>query len=198
MNEAEGVAGPGGGGSGGGVRASLAGLACVGLCVVAGAAFLGDQSLWGDELTQLGGLGLGPVEQVRWLTAGARRGGGLRRRQRRPDAGAETGPARPGRGPSAAASGRSGGSDCSSAMATALGFDAARRAWGLVAGTAGGLLMALSPNVITMGVEIRAYPLLILTAAVAFYGLVRRLSMPAGSDGRRWLAVIAAAGVAAS
>ena len=200
MNEAEGVAGPGGGGSGGGVRASLAGLACVGLCVVAGAAFLGHQSLWNDELTQLGGLELGPVEQVRWLTG------------RSPHEGPAFGAVSVDRMPplsywaGSAWSRAFGGGErslrwfglCCVAMATALVFDAARRAWGLVAGTAAGLLMALSPNVITMGVEIRAYPLLILTAAVAFYGLVRRLSMPAGSDGRRWLALIAAAGVAAS
>ena len=200
MSESEGVAGPGGGGSGGGVRAALAGAVCVGLCVAAGAAFLGHQSLWNDELTQLGGLELGPVEQVRWLTGRSEHEGpafGAVSVDRMPPLSYWAG---------SAWSRVVGGGErslrwfglCCVAMATALVFDGARRAWGPVAGTAAGLLMALSPNVITTGVEIRAYPLLILTAAGAFYGLVRRLAMPAGSEDRRWLALIAAAGLAAS
>lgn len=159
-------------------RAAAVGLACVAAGVGAAAGFLPHQSLWVDEATQLSGLSLGPGEVVRWLAGRAD-----------PDLGVP-----PDRMPPLSywvgwawahlfglteGSLRWFGVVCTAA-ATLLVFRTAYRTWGLPAGAAAGLLFALSPNVATEAVEIRAYPLFLLTSAGVFGALVRLLSDPAG------------------
>ena len=154
----------------------LAGLFCSALSVLATALFLPRQSLWIDEIDQLGGLTLSPLEVVRWLAGWSNhdfmvptdcmpplsywvgwlwsRVFGLGEIQLRWL-----------------------GATCV-ALSTLIVFWTAREAWGLASGFAAGLLFALSPNVITMGVEIRAYPLYLLTSAATLWCFTRLLRDP--------------------
>ena len=68
------------------------------------------------------------------------------------------------------------------AVAAAIVYEAARRAFGTASAWVAGLLFALSPSVIILSVEIRAYPLFTLWSALAFYGLV---CLHAGPPDRR-------------
>ncbi|HMB02906.1 MAG TPA: glycosyltransferase family 39 protein, partial [Isosphaeraceae bacterium] len=82
-------------------------------------------------------------------------------------------------------------------LATFLIFQTARKAWGLAAGVAAGLLFALSPNVIVVAVAIRAYPLFLLASAATFLCLTRLLADPV-EDRPGWLIGMAVCGIVAS
>jgi len=149
--------------------------------------YLPQESLWVDETTQLSGLTLGPVGVVRWLSGGA-----------------NPFPVPADRMPplsywaGMAWAQVFGLSETSlrglgvvyAATAVLIVVAAARRAFGLKAALAAGLLFGLSPNVIVQSVNIRAYPLFMLLAACAFYCLVRLLG-DSGSKAR-WSAGLAA------
>jgi 4-amino-4-deoxy-L-arabinose transferase-like glycosyltransferase len=178
--------------------AAAAGAICVAVGVVAAALFLPHQSLWNDEATQLCGLTLAPVEVTRWLAGWSPHDFGVPD-DRMPPLSYWAGWvwARV-FGLSEVALRWFG--VVNAAAATAVVFAAGRRAWGLGAGVAAALLLATSPNVATIAVEVRAYPLFLLASAVAFYGLLRYLEEPAeGAGGGRsgWLALMSACGVAA-
>ena len=72
------------------------------------------------------------------------------------------------------------------AGAVAITFCAARRAFGNRAAILAAMLLGLAPNVVTTGVEIRAYPLFLLEASLGFYCLVRYCS-DSPDQSRRWL-----------
>lgn len=162
----------------------VSGVLCCVLGVVSAAFFLPSQSLWLDEIGQLGGLSLGPIEVVRWLAGGAT-----------PDLlvpvdrmpplsywcgwlwSAAFGLNEP--------SLRWFGVACTG-VATLVMSHAAYRTWGLAAGLAAGMLFALSPNVIGMAVEIRAYPLFLLTSSAVFWALTGLLGEPTDARARRW------------
>jgi hypothetical protein len=158
----------------------------LGLAVVVGvflgcaASFLPQQCLWTDETTQMTGIGLGPAGVVRWLAGGAPYDTG-QVRDRMPPLSYWLGWAWSRIFGLNEASLRWFGVACV-AMAAALVYEAARRAFGTASAWAAGLFFALSPAVIVLSVEIRAYPLFILWSAFAFYGLVRLQVMP----GERW------------
>ena len=138
---------------------------------VAAALFLPSQVLWVDETTQLSGLTLSPPEVASWLAG------------ERPD----RFPVPPDRSPPlsywmgwawAALFGLSEdslrffGACCLAAAAGLIGA-AARAAFGARAGWFAGLWFALSCNAIVWGVEIRSYPLFLLTSAAAAWALCR-------------------------
>ena len=78
------------------------------------------------------------------------------------------------------------------AGATALVYAAGRLAFGARAGLFAALFFALSPNVCGMAVEIRAYPLFLLTSAGALYLWLRILRSPeVPSDRGTWIALAA-------
>jgi hypothetical protein len=139
--------------------------------VIVGGAFLRHQGLWGDEVTQLSGLTLGPVELLRWLSGleGKRFGA--------PDDripplsyflgmlwgevfGKEPGALR-------------WLGVCCVAVGSVVVCRTAYFAFGLRSAVVAGLLFSLSPNVVYQSVEIRAYPLFIMLSAFATYFLIR-------------------------
>jgi len=140
------------------------------LLALAGA-FLPQQALWVDETTQLSGLTLGPVDVVRWLCGD---------RSIRFDVPSDRMP------PVSYWAGMLwarvfnlhedtlrwlGVVAVSSAVV--FGVLAGRQLGGTVGSLVAGLIFALSPNVITQAVEIRAYPLLILLSSVAIWAFLR-------------------------
>jgi hypothetical protein len=161
----------------------IAGLACAGVSALACALFLPSQSLWLDEIAQLAGLSLGPLEVVGWL-AGWTSHDFLVPTDRMPPLSYWLGwlwawvfglrelPLR-------------WLGVCCTALAAFIVFRTARDAWGMRSGVAAGLLFALSPNVITMAVEIRAYPMFLLASAATLWCLVRVLDPGGRRDG--WL-----------
>ncbi len=147
---------------------------CAAALVAGSAAFLPQQSIWVDEATQLSGLQLGPLDVVRWLAGADRRDFG-QFRDRMPPLSYWLGWCW------AQAFGRQATAlrwlgVLYTAGAAALIYAAARRAFGPSAGWVGGLSFALSPAVVVMAVEIRAYPLLLLCSAGAYYFLLRTLN----------------------
>ncbi len=72
-----------------------------------------------------------------------------------------------------------------------------RRLAGLLGGLAAGLMFALSPNVLTLGVEIRSYPLFMLFAAASIACLVGALSS-VDKQRVRWVWCLAACLIAAN
>ena len=157
-------------------REILIGLFCSALCVISTSLFLPHQALWLDEIDQLGGLTLGPRDVVSWLAGWTQH-----------DFLVDTDTSPPlsywvgwlwsrvfGLGEIQL---RWLGATCV-ALSTLIVFWTAREAWGLASGFAAGLLFALSPNVITMGVEIRAYPLYLLTSAATLWCFTRLLRDP--------------------
>jgi hypothetical protein len=134
--------------------------------------FAKHQEIWGDEATQLSGLSLGPLEVVAWLAGKhPERFGGIPP-DRMPPLGYWIG---------WVWSKPFGVSELSLramgivavAVAIFLIVQSARRIWGGWAGWVAGLTFALSPNVIVAGVEIRAYPFLLLWSACVFWFLLR-------------------------
>lgn len=167
---------------------------CTAAALATTTAFLPHQSLWTDEATQLSGLTLDPVAVVRWLTGQSRHDFGVSDDRMPPLSywlgwvwAQVFGLTEP--------SLRWFGAACVAA-ATAVVYLTAQRAWGTASAVVAGLLVALSPNVVVQAVEIRAYPLLILTSAGVYYCLVRLLESE--SNRGKWIAALAACGIAAS
>lgn len=148
----------------------------VGVVVLAAGSFLPKQVLWLDESTQMSGLTLGPISSARWL-AGAESHDFGQFRDRMPPLGYWVGwcwsrlfglEERPMRWLGVVAV----------AAAAGLVYEASRRAFGTAPAWLAGLGFALSPSVIVLAVEIRAYPLFLLESAASFFFLIRLL----GSD----------------
>lgn len=160
----------------------------LGLVVVASTFLLGAtsflpwQCLWGDETTQLCGLGLGPSSVCRWLTGAERHDFG-QFPDRMPPASYWAGWAWGRVFGAGEAPMRWFGVACV-ALASMLIHEGARKGFGAPAGWAAGLLFATSPGIVVMAVEIRAYPLFLLLSAAAFYQLVR-LAQFESDDGRQ-------------
>lgn len=172
----------------------LAALASALLLAVASAPFLRAQSIWSDEVTQLAGLALPPIEAARWL--------------------AGEDPARfgvvPDRMPPlsywfgwawAKAFGDSFQSFrwmgvLASAGAAACVAIAAGRLAGWRGALVAGLLFAISPNVVTIAPEVRAYPFLLLFASAAFLCLIGYAQSRREAEAR-WLAGCLACSLAA-
>jgi uncharacterized membrane protein len=148
------------------------------------AVFLPHQSLWVDETTQMSGLRLGPIQVVRWLTGADEHDFGVPN-DRMPPLSYWAGWA---------------WSQVFGLNETAMrwmGVIMATLAAGIMAaggyrlsGRYGawtaGLLFALSPNIISAAVEIRAYPLLLLLSVAAMYMLIAFAQ--SDTDARRnWL-----------
>lgn len=164
----------------------ILGLALTMACTVGNAAmFLPRQSLWGDEAAQMYGVSLGPRRVIDWLfdpmsvnsTYGDRNPplsywlqwgwsclfGSTER------------------------SLRWCGVACSG-LAAGLVFGASYRAHGLLPAFAVGLLFAFSPNICYRAVDIRTYPLFLLTSAGAFYALVGVL-VSSGRSKAAWVSL---------
>lgn len=156
------------------------------LALAVGYGFARHQEIWMDETTQLSGISLGPVEVVRWLAGNNRnRFAGI-----------------PGdRMPPISYwlqwlwSRLFGFSELSLRLlgAVAMGIAvaviarAAARAWGNRAGWFAGLTLALSPNAILIGAEIRAYPFLMLFSACAFSFALALLRGEGRGSTRTWI-----------
>ena len=154
------------------------------------AAFLPHQALWIDEATQRSGLTLGPAAVARWL-AGEQRPEFGQYPDRMPPLSYWLGWAwsrvvGPGEG-----SLRWFGVVCA-ALAVALVYEGARRVAGVGAAWVAGLICGLSPAVIVLAVEVRAYPLFLLWSAAAFRFAIGVLAPAEGSEatpvghGRPW------------
>jgi 4-amino-4-deoxy-L-arabinose transferase-like glycosyltransferase len=168
------------------LTAVLLGMLCAAAGVVASLAYLPHAALWIDEATQLAGLTLDPSEVVRWLSGWSHPEFG-QSDDRMPPLSYWLGWAWAQFFGLGEVQERLLGIVLV-ALATLLIFGSARRSWGALAGAASGLLFALSPNVVVNSVEIRAYPLLLLTSAATFCCLIRYLlDVPLGSW-RVWLA----------
>jgi 4-amino-4-deoxy-L-arabinose transferase-like glycosyltransferase len=176
------------------MRTVIIGVACVAIGIAADALFLPHQSLWNDEATQMSGLSLDPVEVTKWLADRVDYDFGVPDDRMPPLSywagwiwsrvtGLSETPM------------RWLGVACV-AIATAVVFAAANRAWGLTAGAAASLLLATSPNVVMISVEIRAYPMLILAAA-GIYACLIGYATSSSASRRRWLAGMVACGIAA-
>jgi hypothetical protein len=172
------------------------GLGTVVLALVVGSAwFLPRQSLWLDEATQMSGLSLDPARVVRWLLGTEHFDFG-QFRDRTPPLSYWLGWGWSRAFGYGESSFRWFGVACV-AVASALVFEAGRLAFGTAAGWAAGLAFALSPAVVMLAVEIRAYPLFLLWSAAAWFLLVR---WQIGEKGPGWptrvaLALVLAAAV---
>ncbi|HKS16664.1 MAG TPA: hypothetical protein VJU16_05075 [Planctomycetota bacterium] len=163
------------------------------LLILAAASFLPHQCLWIDETTQMKGLTLGAGEQVRWL-AGEDPGRFGVPGDRMPPLSYAVGGA------------WSGVFGLTERAMRWLGICLVAIAAMVVARTAGsfsgiggafiaGTVFTLSPNVITYAVEIRAYPLFLLTSACSFLAFTKIVLRPADYPAR-WAVALAAALVA--
>ena len=151
-----------------GMAAGMVGTA--GMAALAAARFLPHQTLWIDEVTQMAGLGLGPIGVVRWLLHPTLTDLGVPS-DRMPPLSYWLGWLWAQAFGLHESSLRWFGVACVVA-AVALTFSAARRAFGPLAAWGAGLCLALSPNVCTTAVEIRAYPLFLLISAGALRSAV--------------------------
>lgn len=160
----------------------------MGVAIVAAALFLPHQALWIDETTQLSGLSLRPDGLLRWLVHPTTHDFGVPADRMPPLAywlewtwsrlfGLNE------------RSLRWFGIACT-AGAVGLIASAARRLFGMRAGLFAGLFLALSPNVCITAVEIRAYPVFLLTTAGALRALVSVLHARGSAGERRaWIAL---------
>ena len=162
-------------------------MACVALLVASAAHFLPHQSLWVDETTQLGGIALGAQGVMPWLMGQG------------PDLGVPPDRMPPlgyllGIGWSALGLGGETGMRWFGVVCCAIGLAftaaAARRAWGPSAALAAALFLALSPNVLLFSVEIRAYPVFLMTAGLGLYLFVHALQAETVSGRRAAIGVL--------
>lgn len=167
-------------------------LISVACFVLFAALFARQQSIWVDETTQLSGLTLSPIESAAWLA-----GEDAHRFGVPPD---RTPPLSywVGWGFSqvfglSESSMRWFGIACV-ALAILIVHLTAQRLWGMRAGMVAGLIIALSPNAIEFGVEIRAYPLFLLLASIGTAALCRYV-IAEPTRRMTWLLVLAASGL---
>lgn len=157
----------------------------VALWLVVSVSFARSQELWMDETTQLSGISLGPIEVLPWLSGhGAERFGGIPA-DRMPPLSYDLGWFWSKLFGMSENSLRGLGITALS-LALLLVVLAARRAFGPRAGWLAGLGFALCPNIVVYGPEIRAYPLLLLWSAAAFWFLLRVVEPPPTST-RTWV-----------
>ena len=169
-------------------QAIVAGALVCAIGFGAAAPFLPKQSIWGDETTQLSGLTLGPVEVVRWLANPSSKDFGVPG-DRMPPLSYWLGWIWAKGFGLNATSLRWFGVLCTT-LATALVFHSAYRAFGVHAACGAGLVFALSPNVTYLAVEIRAYPLFLLTSAGAFHAFLGLLPCSTDRQTNSWIALI--------
>ena len=161
-------------------------LGVMAVAALAAGLFLPHQALWIDETTQLSGLSLSPPALVQWLAHPAAHDFGVPA-DRMPPLSYWLGWLWSRLFGLNEHSLRVFGLICV-AGAAALVASAARRAFGLAAGLCAGLFLALSPNVCVTAVEIRAYPLFLLTTAGCLRALVLLLEPPSPTASRRsWI-----------
>jgi hypothetical protein len=149
-------------------------------------AFLPHQSLWQDETTQLGGLSLGPVQVIGWLADPNSLDIG-QPGDRMPPLSYWAGWCWARVYGLTESSLRWFGVSCVT-LAAGFVYAGTRRAFGSWAACAAGTLFALSPNVCYYAVEIRAYPLFLLTAAGSLNSFLALLA--ANGHGRRHWVVL--------
>lgn len=151
------------------------------------------QSIWIDETTQLSGLTLPPLESIRWL-AGEDQGRFGVPGDRTPPLSYLAGKLWTQVFPMSEASLRWMG-----VTFTALGAFVVALTAGLVTGPLGslvaGLAFACSPNVLSIAVQIRAYPIFLFTSACSFYAFTRIVTEPRTAL-PRWAALLTVALVA--
>jgi hypothetical protein len=162
-------------------------VAVIALFVGSAALFLPHQSIWNDEATQLSGLTLSPVEVAHWLVDSRRQDFGVPG-DRMPPLSYWLGLAWAQLFGLTEISLRWFGIVCA-APAAGLVFLTAYRTFGPLPGWAAGLFFALSPNVCYTAVEIRAYPLFLLTSAAAWYCFTRLLTDVEGRRPVTWAAL---------
>ena len=173
----------------------VAGLICVALSVAASALFLPHQSLWVDEIDQMGGLTLDPIEVVSWLAGWTKHDEFVIGLDCMPPVSYWVGWLWSKAFGLGEVQLRWLGVTCVG-LSTLVVFQTAKQAWGLAPGVAAGLLFALSPNVIATAVTIRAYPLFLLASAATFFCLTRLLADPF-EDRPGWLVGMAVCGLIA-
>lgn len=164
---------------------SLLGLGAVMTAtMLSAAAFLPHQSLWSDETTQLAGLGLGPIRIVNWLCDPNGMDLGVPG-DRMPPLSYWAGYAWSQLFGLSELSLRWFGVSCVT-LASGIIFRSMWRVFGLLPACAAGMLFAFSPNVCYYAVEIRSYPLFLLTSAGALDAFLQLLA--ADGQGRgRWV-----------
>jgi hypothetical protein len=161
-------------------------LSTVSLAVVGAALFLPHQSIWIDESTQLSGLTLSPLEVVRWLDGAHHHDFGVPG-DRMPPLSYWLGWIWAHGFGLTETSLRWFGVACV-AVAVGLAFRAAHRLFGLWPAIVAGAFLALSPNTCSTAVEIRTYPLFLLTAAGALDALASLVTAPErGAAAKGWL-----------
>jgi 4-amino-4-deoxy-L-arabinose transferase-like glycosyltransferase len=157
--------------------------------------FAAVQSLWSDETTQVAGLSVGPLEATRWLMGEDPDRFGVPP-DRMPPLSYWSGWAWSHTFGHGEAPQRSLG-----LAATALACAGVAVAAGRLAGPSGaiiaGLLFALSPNVVTVAPEIRAYPLFLAFASLVFLALAGYIQAD-HKRASRWLLVLLIASLAAT
>lgn len=144
-------------------------LSTTAAAVISAALFLPRQSIWTDETTQLVGLTLSPREIVRWLIDGRTHDFGVPA-DRMPPLSYWLGSVWAHVFGLTTVSLRWFGVVCTAA-AVAMLFRAANRLFGLRVAVFAAAFLALSPNICVLAVEIRAYPLFLLTSAGAIDAL---------------------------
>jgi hypothetical protein len=161
-------------------------IVVVAVAVLAAGLFLPHQALWIDETTQLSGLTLSPTRLLHWLAHPASYDFGVPS-DRMPPLSYWLGWTWSRLFGLSESSLRWFGVLCT-AGATALVYAAGRVAFGARAGMFAALFFALSPNVCGIAVEIRAYPLLLLTTAGALHAWIRILcAQNSPVDRRAWI-----------
>ena len=151
--------------------------------VLAASAFLPHQTLWSDETVQMSGLELGPTRVVWWLV-GAENPDFDQYPDRTPPLSYWLGWGWSRIFGLSETSMRWFGVTCVT-IAVALVYESGRRAYGVAIGTTAGLIFGLSPQVIIMAVEIRAYPLFLLWSASALLFTVQLLMHASVRDAAR-------------
>ncbi len=165
----------------------LPAVICAALLVVLCALFIPRQCIWVDESTQLAGLSLPPMEQARWLVGHDADRFGVPP-DRTPPLSYWTGRLW------SSAFGLTEPSMRWFGVVLSVGacifvVGAGRRLAGVWGAVAAGLLFALSPNIISTAVEIRAYPLFLLTASFTLYSMIRSIEADA-KEATRWLVLM--------
>jgi hypothetical protein len=145
--------------------------------------FARHQTLWLDEVTQLAGIGLGPIGVTRWLAGSAHTFGWAVAPDRMPPLSYYYQQAWAMLVGAGDVSLRWSGITCGVA-AIVLIHAIGRRAYGARAAIVAAAVGGLATAVIERTVEIRAYPLYLLFATAALYAAVRHVQAAAG---HRWL-----------
>ena len=152
-------------------------ILCILASVASSAMFMKYQCLWIDEITQLKGLSLGPIQNLHWL---------LKANDYTPPISYWAG---------MLWSRLFGNTEQSmrwfSLFLTTLSViiicRTANNSHGTLSGAAAGMSMALSPNIVGMSVEIRSYPLFLLIASMGLYCQERFLCLKDERNQRKWL-----------